>query len=63
MKNYRKVKDIYEVPCMRRLNGEKAISISGRIAIVQYADGARYYIKHPYLEQWDLFREEVFTNC
>lgn len=63
MNNYWKVKDIYDVPCAIRANGEKAISISGDIAVVQFVDGARYYMKHPYLEQWDLFREEIFTNC
>lgn len=60
---YNRVEDIYSVPCARRINGEKAITVSGKFAIVQYADGAKTYYKRDKLTPWECIRAEVFTNA
>ena len=60
---YRKIKDIYSVPCMKRLDGKKAIAVTGNHALVQYTDGARWYYRKNEWSLWECIREELFTNA
>ena len=62
-KDFRRVLDINDVPAMRRMNGTKAINVSGSWAIAQFADGARWYYRGRPWDYWELVREEIFTNC
>ena len=62
MKDYR-VKDINSLPCARRINGEKCIKVTGNTAIVQFADGARWYRRKDENSDWIMSRQTICTNC
>lgn len=61
--DYRRVKDIYSVPCAKRISGEKCIAVCGRFAYVQYADGMRTYYRRNTWDMWECIREELCTNA
>lgn len=60
---YYKVNDIYSVPCVTRVNGEKMIAVYKNHAYVQFADGMRIYYRRDKFSPWECIREEVFTNA
>ena len=60
---YDKVKDIYSVPCMTRINGEKAIRVWGNKALVQYADGYRWYSRRNSWSDWEKITEVICNNA
>ena len=48
---------------MKRLDGKKAIAVTGNHALVQYTDGARWYYRKNEWSLWECIREELFTNA
>lgn len=60
---YDRVRDIYSIPCARRINGEKCIVVQKHFAFVQYVDGMSTYWRANDHDVWQRVKTEVFCNA
>lgn len=58
-RNYFKVKDIYSL-----VDDKRRVRVygDGKLAIVNYCDGARWYRRKDVGSDWELYNEKIFTN-
>ena len=60
--DYSHIKNIMDIPCARKVNGEKCISVNQGWAYVQYCDGMEVYRYNNAKKEWDLYEREICTN-
>jgi len=60
--DFNTVKDIMSIPCMRKINGKKAIAVHDSWAYVQFADGMITYRYDNACKVWRKYEEVICTN-